>query len=251
MTDNPCTHHRHDSRGQAGAHHCSQATRLQALTRSPLTGHLPEADLLELSHRLKARAWGPGETVLRAGDAAEGSYIVMAGLAKIVHDTADGRSLTLDLAAPGDVLGPVHSGPGVLTDSVLALEPLCALYLPATELADLVQEHPALAVQILNLQQERLARVRHNEIAQATLPVTQRVADVLLHLNTKLGATRADGVRVLTADVSRADIAGMAGTTVESASRVMAAWKKQGLIDSGRRWVALLDVAALARVAEN
>lgn len=114
-----------------------------------------------------------------------------------------------------------------------------------------MQEHPALAVQILNLQQEHLARVRHNEIAQATLPVPQRVADVLLHLNTKLGATRADGVRVLTADVSRADIAGMAGTTVESASRVMAAWKKQGLIDSGRRWVALLDVAALARVAEN
>lgn len=49
----------------------------------------------------------------------------------------------------------------------------------------------------------------------------------------------------------RDDIAGMAGTTIESASRAMTRLRKRGLIDAGREWVAISDVDGLRAVAEG
>ena len=50
---------------------------------------------------------------------------------------------------------------------------------------------------------------------------------------------------------ARSDIAGMAGTTIESASRAMTRLRKRGLIDAGREWVAISDVDGLRAVAEG
>ncbi|HWV26144.1 MAG TPA: helix-turn-helix domain-containing protein, partial [Aeromicrobium sp.] len=72
-----------------------------------------------------------------------------------------------------------------------------------------------------------------------------RVATALLRLADKLGKDRgAEGI-VLEVPLSRADLAGLARSTPESVSRVMSRWKKEGIIDSGRRWTALLDVERL------
>lgn len=49
--------------------------------------------------------------------------------------------------------------------------------------------------------------------------------------------------------LSRADLAGLAGPTPVSVSRVMSRWKKEGLIDSGRRWTALLDRSRLEELS--
>jgi CRP-like cAMP-binding protein len=42
----------------------------------------------------------------------------------------------------------------------------------------------------------------------------------------------------------------MAGTTTETASRVMSQFQKEGLIQSGRQWVAIVDQAGLEKAAE-
>ncbi len=76
----------------------------------------------------------------------------------------------------------------------------------------------------------------------------QRVGSTLRHLDRKLGSLQRDGSSLLQVRLRRDDIAGMAGTTVESASRAMARMKKAGVIDSGREWVSVLDRAALERL---
>ena len=130
-------------------------------------------------------------------------------------------------------------------DSAWAMETTCALFLRAESLAAVVEKFPALALALLRLQQDRLAHARDREIARATRTVEQRVAGVLLALAEKLGQTRADGSVLLQVRLRRDDIAGLASTTVESASRAMARMKREGLIDSGREWVSLIDVPAL------
>ncbi|MEO8556770.1 MAG: helix-turn-helix domain-containing protein, partial [Actinomycetota bacterium] len=50
--------------------------------------------------------------------------------------------------------------------------------------------------------------------------------------------------------LSRADLAGMVGSTTESVSRVMSRLRTEGIIDSGRRWTAVLDRDRLAATAE-
>ncbi len=54
---------------------------------------------------------------------------------------------------------------------------------------------------------------------------------------------------LLEVPLSCADLAGLAGSTAESVSRVMSRWKKQGLSDSGRRWTAMRDRTQLEQIA--
>ena len=75
--------------------------------------------------------------------------------------------------------------------------------------------------------------------------VESRLAATLLRLAAKLGEQQADRL-LIQLPLSRQDLADMTGATVETVSRIMSQFRKQGLIDSGRRWVAILDRDALA-----
>lgn len=226
-------------------HHCDADTRAAVMTRSPLTRDLTVAQRAELDTHLTALAWAEGDPLLLAGDTPGGVYLVMSGRVRVTRDTIDGQEITVDIAAPGDVIGPLGTTPEVAADSAWAMETTCALFLRAESLAAVVEKFPALALALLRLQQDRLAHARDREIARATRTVEQRVAGVLLALAEKLGQTRADGSVLLQVRLRRDDIAGLASTTVESASRAMARMKREGLIDSGREWVSLIDVPAL------
>lgn len=222
---------------------------MKVMARSPLTRELSLQQHRELDHHLTAWAWAAGDPILLAGEQAPGSYMVASGRARISRDTIDGREITVDIAAPGDIIGPLHTHSSPATDSAWAMETTCALYLPAEALTKVVDTYPQLALAIMRRQQNQLALSREREIAQATVTVEQRVATTLQHLDAKLGQPQQDGSSLLQVRLRRDDIAGMAGTTLESASRTMAKMKKTGVIDSGREWIAITDHQALAELS--
>ena len=43
----------------------------------------------------------------------------------------------------------------------------------------------------------------------------------------------------------------MTGSTPESVSRVMSRWRKEAVIDAGRRWTAVRDPRRLAEIASG
>jgi len=229
-------------------HHCDAATRDAVMARSPLTRDLTPEQRQELDTHLTALAWAEGDPLMIAGDTPGGVHLIMSGRVRVTHDTAEGHGITVDIAAPGDVLGPLSTTASPTEESAWAMETTCALFLPAESLAAVVGKFPALALALLHLQQARLTQGRTREIARATRTVEQRVADVLLDLAEKLGQRRSDGSILLQVRLRRDDIAGLASTTVESASRAMARMKRAGLIDSGREWVPLLDAPSLTQL---
>ncbi|UVE96264.1 Crp/Fnr family transcriptional regulator [Dietzia sp. B32] len=245
MTRNPVR------RNCAHPHSCSDETRLRVLAESPLTGELTPAEHRDLNRHLSAWSWAEGDPLMLAGDELHGSYLVVSGRVRVTRDTVEGHEITVDIAAPGDPVGPLRSETGTAIDSAWAMETTCALFLPAEALAEVVGNHPRFALAVLQQQQERLEQAREREIGHATRSVEQRVGSVLRYLDDKLGSRQRDGASLLQVRLRRDDIAGLAGTTVESASRVMARLKKAGVIDSGREWVSILDHAALDRVIDG
>lgn len=227
-------------------HHCSTDVRMRVMARSPLTRDLTPEQHAELDTHLRAVAWAEGEPLMMAGETPGGVHLVMSGRVRVTRDTVDGEEITLDIAGPGDVIGPLDTAPVPVEDSAWAMETTCALFLRAETLGEVVATFPPLAMALLQLQQQRLTAGREREVAQSTRTVEQRVAGVLLQVAGRLGQSRPDGSVLLQVRLRRDDIAGMAATTVESASRAMAKMKRNGLIDSGREWVVLLDVAGLA-----
>lgn len=235
----------------ARPHQCSLEVRLRAMRASPLLGELTPEQHVELDGKLSAWSWAEGDPILLAGEESEGSYLIVAGRVRVTRDTVDGKEITVDVAAPGDVIGPLHTRTAEAMDSAWAMETTCALYLPAQALGDVVADYPAFAVSLLRMQQARLSASRTREVDQATKTVEQRVAAVLLSLAERMGQARSDGTHLIQARIRRDDVAGMAGTTIESASRAMTRLRKRDLIDAGREWVVVTDAAGLRGVAEG
>src|SRR5699024_5171176 len=79
----------------------------------------------------------------------------------------------------------------------------------------------------------------------------QRVAAALLRLADKFGQPRRDGSTLIQIPLTRADVAGMSGTTTETVSRIMSTLRADGIIESGRRWTAIVDHESLAGIVAD
>lgn len=235
----------------AQPHQCNEALRVKVLEQSPLTRTLPPEDRAELARDLNAWSWHEGEALINAGEELDGSYLIVAGRVRVSRDTAAGKEITVDVAGPGDIIGPVSPEPVPARDSAWAMETTCALFLPAEDMAELVETYPGLALSILGLQQRQLAQAREREVAQTTRTVAQRVAAIIDHLAEKFGQRLSSGDTLLQVRIRREDIAGLAGTTLESTSRAMSAMKQQGILESGREWVSIIDLGALREIAHS
>ncbi|HEY6075159.1 MAG TPA: helix-turn-helix domain-containing protein, partial [Anaerolineales bacterium] len=77
-----------------------------------------------------------------------------------------------------------------------------------------------------------------------------RLAGILMVLSAKFGKRRDVGL-LIEVPLTREDLAAMTGTTTESASRVLSQFRKDGLIRSGRQWIALRDLEGLKMIAER
>lgn len=225
----------------AQPHSCSLEVRLNAMSRSPFTRELSQAEHLELDKTLSAWSWAENDPLYLAGEQLSGSYLIVAGRVRVTRDTIDGKELTVDIATPGDVIGAIDTQPIPAVDSAWAMETTCALYLPATGLATVIEQHPSFALAMIRMQQQRLATARDHEINLTTTTVEQRVAIAVRTLGQKIGQRQPDGTLLIQVRIRREDVAGLAGTTVESTSRVLARLRKEGVIDSGREWIAVVN----------
>lgn len=234
----------------ARPHACPAPVRMQVLSQVPLFAGLPTAKLIEIDRRMVSLAWNEDDPLYHAGDPAEHLYVVAAGRAKAVRPTGDGREIVVDFLAPGDLVGGLRTlGRPVHTETVRALTTTCALRIDAGAFRDVLVEHPAVALRALDDVADQLAGARSALTEQSTATVAQRVAAAILRLAEKFGQERAEGGLLIQLPLSRADLAGMTGSTPESVSRVMSRLRAEGVLDSGRRWTTVLDRARLAAEA--
>lgn len=235
----------------AQPHSCPRPLRMTVLGQVPVLEGLTEADLDSIDRRAVSLSWAAGDPVFVPDAAADHVYVLAAGRVKLTQPQAGGQDVVVDILVPGDLFGGlgIVGGPAY-TESAVALTTTCALRVSTAVFRDILAEHPAVALRVLDDLARQLAAARARVGSESTATVEQRVAAVLLRLADRLGQDRAgDGGTLIQVPLSRADLAGMAGSTPESVSRVMSRLKRDGVIDSGRRWTAVLDRERLATLA--
>jgi CRP-like cAMP-binding protein len=84
----------------------------------------------------------------------------------------------------------------------------------------------------------------------SALPAEARIANTLIILGVKFGKPSDAGL-LLHVPLTREDLAAMTGTTTETASRVISQFQKDGLVQSGRQWLALCDMDRLSAIASG
>lgn len=232
-------------------HMCSPQMRLDILSQVPFFKPLKQDKVAAINRLFRERGYLPGETIYFAGDPAEHLFVLADGKVKLLRHNWTGKDVLLDLLTPGEFFGSLSSlGDDAYAETAQAQTPVCALTIQAEDFRSILDRHPAAALAVLDLVSERL-RAAHETIRQLSAhSVEQRIAQTLLKLGEKLGEQQEIGL-LIQVPLSRDDLAQMTGTTPETASRVMSRFQKEGLIESGREWVAITDWEALTALAES
>lgn len=233
-------------------HHCPRPVRMTVLDRSPYFHDLGTEALDRIDRRMRTSTWAAEEVVYRAGEPAGTLYVVADGRVRISQLTAAGTQTVTDILGPGDMFGAMGSlGEPYHLQTATALVGSCTLRIGQDAFREVMVENPTVGLRVVDDLAARLSRAETDIGGQGTDTVEQRVARALLRLADKLGQDRGVHGMLLEVPLSRADLAGLARSTPESVSRVMSRWKKAGIIDSGRRWTAVLDRARLEEAADG
>ncbi len=217
------------------------------LARVPAFEALGPEELARVADVAVPRTYAPGQVVFREGDASDTCYVVREGHARAIREHADGRTITLANFGPGDIFGELamfeDERRSATVETLDALE-ACAIL--GTDMRRLMREHSHIAVKLVISLGRRLRAANERIASQSFQTVQSRVATVLTQLVAEARAEGA-GERDVLIVATQADVAKLAGSSRESASRFLAVLERAGVIEQGRGKLTVHDASALER----
>ncbi len=206
----------------------------QLLGRVPVFSTLEPADLERVAAVTVPRTFAPGQAVFREGDASDTCYIVREGHARAVRTHGDGRTITLATFGPGDIFGELAMFEDELRSATVeAIETTSVVGVLGPDMRRLMSEHPQIAMRLVIALGRRLRETNERLSRQSFQTVQSRVAVVLSDLvRAEVAAGKPEADVLVTA--TQADLAQLAGSSRESASRFLAVLERAGVISQGR-----------------
>jgi CRP-like cAMP-binding protein len=218
---------------------------VELLGRVPVFSTLELDDLERIAQLAVPRAFDPGQVVFREGDASDTCYIVRSGRARAVREHSDGRTITLATFGPGDIFGELAMFEDERRSATVeAVQPTSVVAVLGPDMRRLMAEHPEISIRLVVALGRRLRETNERLAKQSFQTVQSRVAVVLRDLVAQAVEGGAAGEEVLVT-ATQSDLAKLAGSSRESASRFLAVLERAGVISQGRGRLVVHDPAAL------
>jgi CRP-like cAMP-binding protein len=242
----------------------SSAEVVELLTRVPVFSTLESGDLERIAQLAVPRSFEAGQAVFREGDRSDTCYVVHEGRARAVREHG-GRTLTLATFGRGDIFGELalfedeHRSATVET-----LGPMSAVAVLGPDMRRLMAEHPQIAMRLLVALGRRLRETNERLARRSFQTVQSRVASALSEmvaqariqsppapagghesLSTPTEGQWSPEAHDVQISATQADLAKLAGSSRESASRFLAVLERAGVISQGRGRLVVHDPEAL------
>ena len=221
------------------------------ITDSPLFRGLPPEAVREVLRAAASRPLDAGECLFLQGDAVESLFVVESGLLRLTQHTADGEEVIVRTLGAGEIV----AGVALLDKRTYPVSAVCesagrVLAWPRARIQELAGRHPLLRVNVLSTIADRmqasLSRIR--ELSTESAP--QRVARALVRLARENGRPEAEGTRI-DRPLGRQQLADLSGASMFTASRLLAAWAREGILEVGRQRVVVRDLERLEQLARG
>jgi CRP/FNR family transcriptional regulator, cyclic AMP receptor protein len=220
---------------------------IELLHRVPVFSTLSPEELEHVAQVAMPRRFQAGEIVFKEGDEGSTCYVVRSGRARAVREHPDGRSITLAHFGPGDIFGEMAMLDGDRRSATVeSIDETDAIAILSTDMHRLLREYPDISVKLIAALGRRLRDTNERLARQSFQTVQSRVAAVLAELVASAreeGETKGDVVITLT----QAELARLAGSSRESASRFLAVLERAGIISQGRGRLTVHDPESLGR----
>ncbi len=156
-------------------------------------------------------------------------YYILKGKVKTFKTHEDGKDLVMDLYAEGDFFGYVSLLEGTAyKENAESIEETELVLIPKQGFEDLINSNPATARKFIGLLAKNLAEKESQLLGIAYNTLRKKVAEALISLQKKYHTNKDEPYLI---DISRDDLATIAGTATESLIRTLSDFKSENLID--------------------
>ena len=168
------------------------------------------------------------------------------GHARAVRSHGDGRTITLATFGPGDIFGELAMFEDERRSATVeAIEPTSVVGVLGPDMRRLMTEHPEIATRLVIALGRRLREMNERLSRQSFQTVQSRVAVVLRRARRPGDRRRQGAPSDVLVTATQADLAQLAGSSRESASRFLAVLERAGVISQGRGRLVVHEPQAL------
>jgi CRP/FNR family transcriptional regulator, cyclic AMP receptor protein len=208
---------------------------------------LPDPDARLLLRAGKVHEYARHDVLVHEGEVADSFHIVLDGRAAVRVTTPAGESAIVNILGPDSHFGEVsllgRSDPR-RTASIVALEPMRTLSIPAAVFRDLRDRNPRLEQLVSGI----LARRVDELSAQVVEAMYDSLEHRVIHRLAQLAEVYGSGGEV-TIPLTQDELSQLVGGARPSVNQVLRRLVDEGLIAVGRGRVTIADVTALERRA--
>ncbi|MCB8933414.1 MAG: Crp/Fnr family transcriptional regulator [Chthonomonadaceae bacterium] len=228
-----------------------QPTIESVLHSSTLLNSLTAEEMQTLARNSRMARAARGEAVWLHGSEVEFFGLVSLGFVKMVKGSASGHDAALEIMGPGQIFGMMGTIEGVGCPlTAIAVTELSYLKIPKTTFGPIYEANHAFKDRLIRRSSMRLHDKMNLLARLSSGRVEQRMATILFMLTDSYGEETPAGVR-LQVPLTRQDLAELAGTSTETAIRVMSRWQKEGVVATESHIITLLDTDALQEVLDH
>jgi CRP-like cAMP-binding protein len=223
----------------------------RAIGEVALLAALPADVLDEAAAAARVRRLARDTRIFDQGERAGRAHALLSGCVRISQTGSDGDEILVRLIGPGEIFGCVP----ILTDGLYPADATVMadsveVSWDTADLLALMRRHSAVALNMVAVLGKRIGEAQERLRELATQSADRRVAHTLLRLMDQAGCKTEDGIRI-EFPLRRKDIADIAGTTLHTASRILAGWERRGLLVSQSQHLILSSPSELGRIAEG
>lgn len=210
---------------------------------------LDEADMNRLDQIIGRRRKVPRDTALyRMGDPFTSLYAIRLGHFKTYQINREGDQQITGFQMAGELLGM----DAISTDRhhcyAVALEDSEVCEIPFSRLENLFSDMPTLLRHFHRMMSQEITREQKVMLLLGNMRADQRFAAFLVNLSSRY-ATRGYSSTSFQLRMGREEIGNYLSLTIESVSRLLNKFKKQGLLKVNNREIELLDLPRLKAIA--
>ncbi len=190
------------------------------------------------------------QLIFKEGDVTMGIYFIQKGKVKVYKET-NYRGQIVRLAKDGDILG--HRGFGgnnKYTISASTLEDSWICFISQDMLFRLMESNVLFSINMMLFYANELKKTEVKLRNMAVMTVRERIADALLSIMEKFGLKNGENY-YLAVDLSRKEIAEIAGTYPEQVSRYISEFKKEKILNLEGKRIILLQPEKLIEMIKN
>ena len=204
-------------RGTSDCRHCG-------IRDMVLFADLNESDFANIHAPIDDLVFQTSKTLFMEGDAAEHVFTIRKGLVKVVRNTPDGRVRIVRILKPGDVAGLEGLFASSYESDVVATSEVSVCRIPISIIKNLSTTSPRLHMRLME-RWHKAVKDADDWLADLNFGTArQRVANIILKM-------RHDNDPSVTSLFSREDMGAMSDLKLETVSREVSRWVKDGAIE--------------------